>query len=161
MSPEPRRVSARAARSRVVALLLFVMLTASPAGAVRAQSFSPMTVAQLIAAITTANSNNADNTITLVAGATFTLAAANNGAPGDESGLPRITTSHTLTINGNGATIERSGVPSTPAFRIFAVDNGASLTLTGLTVRNGSIVGGAGGPSVSGSPGVGGAIFVA
>lgn len=162
MSPEHRRVPAPV-RTWAVALLLLATLPAAPTVTVRAQQFTPATVAQLIAAITTANSNTLDNIITLTAGAIYTLTTADNigSGVGDESGLPRITGSHTLTINGNGATIERSGAPNTPHFRIFAVNNGASLTLIGLTLRNGSVAGSIGSTGVSGGSAAGGAIFVA
>lgn len=167
MSAEPRRELARVACGWAVALFLIALLPFAPSHAVRAQSMTAATVAQLIAAITTANGNNLDNTITLTAGATYTLTSANNGPSGDESGLPRITGSHTLTITGNGAIIERGSAPTTPRFRIFAVDSGASLTLTGLTLRNGSLAGtpganGMAGFGVSGGDGgnaAGGAIF--
>ena len=57
-----------------------------------------------------------------------------------------------LTIVGNGATIERSTAQGTPAFRLFAVDSGASLTLKNLTLSNGLAQG-------SGTAAEGGAVY--
>src|SRR5437868_14880767 len=42
-----------------------------------------------------------------------------------------------LTILGNGSAIERSPAAGTPAFRLFDVDAGASLTLSNLTLQGG------------------------
>src|SRR5262249_41463017 len=53
------------------------------------------------------------------------------------TGLPVIAANDTLTIVGNGDTIQRSTAKGTPAFRLFDVANGASLTLGSLTVQNG------------------------
>src|SRR5262249_12534149 len=58
----------------------------------------------------------------------------------------------TLTIVGNGDTIERSMASGTPDFRLFDVANGASLTLQNLTLQNGEAFG-------SGAASEGGAIF--
>jgi hypothetical protein len=60
--------------------------------------------------------------------------AAVNGLEG-ESGLPSVTTE--ITIEGNGAIVERSPATGTPPFRIFHVTPRGSLTLRNLTVRNG------------------------
>jgi hypothetical protein len=165
MSPFRRRVWWRAARGWAVALLLIVALPLVRVDSVRAQSFTAATVTELIAAIKTANGNGQPSIITLVPGATYTLAAVDKEAPGDETGLPRITSN--LTITGNGTTIERSSAAGTPHFRIFAVDSGA-LALNGLTIRNGSLMGvpgathapGTSFPGGSGGPVVGGAIVV-
>ena len=90
----------------------------------------------LISAITTANAAVGGGTVTLPAGCTFTLTAANNTLEGD-NGLPVIT--NAVTIDGNGAKITRgSGAPD---FRFFFVDNvrpGGNLTLNSLTLSNGA-----------------------
>src|SRR3954467_3630554 len=52
-------------------------------------SYSALTVAQLIAAINSANASGAADTITLAAGATFSLTAVNNTTDG-ATGLPQI-----------------------------------------------------------------------
>src|ERR1043166_6264298 len=63
----------------------------------------------LIAAINAANSNNADDTINLAAGGTYTLLVVDNST-NDANGLQAIgaDNGHKLTIKGNRATIQRS-----------------------------------------------------
>lgn len=82
-------------------------------------------VAGLIAAINAANAGPAPNTINLASGGTYTLT----------DGLPALQGS--MTINGNGATIQRSGAIGTPEFRIFVVNTVGTVTLSHLTVSNG------------------------
>ena len=53
------------------------------------------------------------------------------------TGLPVIAANDNLTIVGNGDTIERSTAAGTPAFRLFDVAAGASLTLQNLTLQGG------------------------
>jgi hypothetical protein len=74
--------------------------------------------------------------IRLAAGSVHRLTgtAAVNGLEGG-SGLPSV--SAEVTIEGNGAIVERSPAPGTPAFRIFHVTPQGRLTLRDLTVRNG------------------------
>jgi hypothetical protein len=98
-------------------------------------SYSAGNVAELVADIKAANLAGGSNTVTLTAGTTFTLTAADNSADGD-TGLPVITAG-TLAINGNGDTIQRSTAASTPAFRLFDVAAGASLALANLTLQGG------------------------
>jgi hypothetical protein len=97
-------------------------------------------VAGLIAAIITSNSNNQADTINLAAGGTYTLTSVDNSDLGP-TGLPSIvldgSLANTLTINGNGATIQREPGASTPLFRLFTVDGG-TLDLLGTTLANGS-----------------------
>lgn len=93
-------------------------------------------VAELIADINAANALGGDNTITLAPGKTFTLTAVDNNAGGwGPTGLPAIAANNRLTIQGNGDTILRS--VKAPAFRLFEVDAGASLTLENLTLKGG------------------------
>jgi len=91
-------------------------------------------VAALINAITTANGNGEADIINLAADGTYTLTAVDNNTDGP-NGLPSITSE--ITINGNGATIQRSSAGGTPAFRIFHVAAGGNMTLNDLTVTNG------------------------
>ena len=44
-----------------------------------------------------------------------------------------------LTINGNGATIQRSTVPGTPEFRILQIHVNAAVNGNGLTIANGKV----------------------
>jgi hypothetical protein len=98
--------------------------------------FTAWSVARLIAEINAANSAGGANTIRLVPGATFTLTAVDNTTHG-ATGLPVIAANDTLTIVGNGDTIQRSTAAGTPAFRVFDVASGASLTLKDMTVQDG------------------------
>jgi hypothetical protein len=97
-------------------------------------SYTASTVAQLIAAIDSANSSAAADTITIAAGATFALTAASDTTHG-ATGLPRITGGGGLTIVGNGATLDCG---TTVECRFFDVAPGASLTLSSLTLQNGA-----------------------
>jgi predicted outer membrane repeat protein len=95
-------------------------------------------VAGLKAAINAANTNNQDDTIVLTA-STYTLTARDSFAPNAAGpiGLPGVAADggHTLTILGNGSTITRSSAQS---FRFFYVGDGANLTISGLTLTNGT-----------------------
>jgi hypothetical protein len=93
-------------------------------------------VAGLIAAINAANANPDSDNVNLATGGTYTLTAVDNMSYYGPSGLPVIVSP--ITINGNGATIQRSSALATPDFRIFLVSNGlAQLTLNGLTIKGG------------------------
>jgi hypothetical protein len=101
-------------------------------------SYTALTAADLIADINAANAAGGANTITLAAktGSPYVLTAVNNSTDG-ATGLPVIAATDHLTILGNGDTIERSTASGTPAFRLFDVAAGASLTLQSLTLQNG------------------------
>jgi hypothetical protein len=116
-------------------------------------SYTAATVSDLIADINAANKAGGTNTITLTAPTTspYVLTAVNNSTDG-ANGLPVILNKDTLTIIGNGDTIERSAASGTPAFRLFDTANTASLTLQNLTLQNGLAFG-------SGSAAEGGAIY--
>jgi hypothetical protein len=120
-------------------------------------------VQELINAINNANSNgDPSNTINLFGGGVYDLTATNNYWYGP-NGLPPITSN--LTIDGNGATIQRDTKPSTQNFRLFYVSGGysgelplGSLTLTNVTLQGGIAQGGDSGFG-GGGLGAGGAIF--
>jgi hypothetical protein len=101
-------------------------------------NFAAATVSDLIADINAASQQGGTNTITLVAPSTspYVLTAVNNTTDG-ATGLPVIAANDNLTILGNGATIERSTVSGTPAFRLLDVAAGGSLTLANLTLQGG------------------------
>jgi hypothetical protein len=85
----------------------------------------------------------ADDTISLAAGCTYTLTAADNtDAAFGDNGLPLI--NKELTIEGNNATITRA-TGQTPNFRIFDVAAATKLTIDRLTLSNGSLNGAHGG----------------
>jgi hypothetical protein len=96
------------------------------------------TASALIADINAANKAGGANTIVLTAptASPYGLTAANNSTDGP-TGLPVISRKDSLTIVGNGDTIERSTTSGTPAFRLFDVASGGSLTLKNLTLQNG------------------------
>jgi hypothetical protein len=96
-------------------------------------------VPALIAAINTAEGNGQADTMNLAAGCTYTLTAVDNVTDGP-NGLPNVTTQ--ITINGNGAIIERAGATN---FRIFHIAAGGDLTLNDVTIRNGDAGAGDGG----------------
>ncbi|HEX2907336.1 MAG TPA: choice-of-anchor Q domain-containing protein [Phototrophicaceae bacterium] len=91
--------------------------------------------AGLVQAITAANNSGGCTIIELAAGGYYELTAVSDNSYGT-SGLPAIT--RRLTIQGNGATIERSTAPGTPDFRIFYI-YGGNLTLNDVIVRNGHL----------------------
>jgi hypothetical protein len=99
-------------------------------------SYTAATVSDLIADINAANQGGGANTITLAAGTTFTLKRVDNTTDG-ATGLPVIAAGDQLTLLGNGDTVQRSGASGAPAFRLFDVASGASLTLENLTLQNG------------------------
>ena len=95
--------------------------------------------AALAASISAASGTT--QTINLTAGCTYTFTA---GSAGDTlTALPHITSGTNLTINGNGATIQRSSASGTPPFRLFAVDGGGTLTLNSVSITNGGCGNGA------------------
>ncbi|MBA2377289.1 MAG: hypothetical protein H0V75_14380 [Rubrobacter sp.] len=98
-------------------------------------------VAGLKAAINAANQNNEADTISLADNGTYTLTEVDNTAEGS-NGLPQIASE--ITIEGNGATIQRSDADGTPAFRILRVSDDGNLTLESTTISGGDGNGGGG-----------------
>jgi predicted outer membrane repeat protein len=111
------------------------------------------TASDLIADIKAANLQGGANTIALTAPTTspYVLTAVDNTTDG-ATGTPVIAKQDTLTIVGNGDTIERSTATGTPAFRLFDVAYGNSLTLENVTLQGGLAQG-------SGAAADGGAIY--
>jgi hypothetical protein len=96
--------------------------------------------AGLIAAVLTANASGVPNTINLAAQGTYILTSLVQGDDAGyhgPTGLPYIFSP--LTINGNGATIQRSTAPGTPHFGILLVYY-TSLTLDGVTLTGGDSI---------------------
>src|SRR5262249_36001492 len=81
-------------------------------------------------------SAEASDTITLAPATTFSLSAVDNTTHGP-TGLPIIAANENLTILGGASTIERKSSGGTPAFRLFDVAAGASLTLENVTLQGG------------------------
>jgi hypothetical protein len=86
---------------------------------------------ELIAAIDTANGNGEADTLNLTAGCVYSF--TDGDAANNDSALPRITSE--ITINGNGATIERSSAAPTE-FRLLYMES-SNVTLNNLTLRGG------------------------
>jgi hypothetical protein len=134
-------------------------------------------VSDLLAAY---NAHGTTETLSLAAGCTYTIPAPasvspayynTDGTPFDwygPSGLPAI--DGTITIDGNGATLERSGTaapfrffyvaadPADPSTQGYATPGAGSLTLHDLTLTGGLARGGDASGS-GGGAGMGGAIF--
>jgi predicted outer membrane repeat protein len=92
----------------------------------------------LISAINAANdevNNPGPDVINLTAASLYILESIDNSLY-SPNGLPVIKTD--ITINGNGATIQRD--LGAPAFRIFQVISPGKLTLSSLSVNNGSAI---------------------
>lgn len=96
-------------------------------------------VPALIAAINVSNTNGQPDTINLAPGSTYTLTTVNNNNLG-AGGLPVValdgSTDNSLTINGNGAIVQRTPAGNAPNFRIFQVTG--VLNLDSVTVQNGN-----------------------
>ncbi|MGH7138967.1 MAG: hypothetical protein ACREHD_24745, partial [Pirellulales bacterium] len=95
-------------------------------------------VAGLISAITTANADGQPTTIVLATNGVYDVSSIDNTVTffygTTANGLPQITGN--VTIDGNGATLERSSAAGTPAFRLLDLQSG-ELTLNNLTIANG------------------------
>lgn len=97
-------------------------------------------VAALKNAITLANTNDQADIINLAANGTYSLTAVDNIINGP-NGLPPLkddVAGPDLTVNGNGATIQRSSNAGTPEFRIMQVDVDSAVDLRGLIIVNGA-----------------------
>jgi phospholipase/lecithinase/hemolysin len=113
-------------------------------------NYMAASVSDLIADINAASQAGGTNTILLAAKTTFDLTAVNNATNG-ANGLPVIVKTNHLTITGQGGDIIQRD-PSAPAFRLFNVASGGSLTLSFMTLQHGVASG-------SGSSAEGGAIY--
>jgi hypothetical protein len=106
-------------------------------GLMLAQLPGPDGLVSLREAICAANTNAGPDTIDVPAG-TYTLTGPGLPSPDGPNSLPNITTE--ITINGNGAIIERAAGPTN--FRIFHVGVAGNLTLNDVTIRGGRITAG-------------------
>lgn len=95
--------------------------------------------AGLVAAVSAANAAGG-GTINLASGCTYSLASANNMTDGG-NGLPVVVSP--ITVNGNGTTI----AGNSSHFRIVEVlgAEGGALTLNGITITGGKVMGPGGG----------------
>lgn len=92
-------------------------------------------VNESIAAINNANANPDADVIELPQNCTLTFSASDNTTAHGANALPVVTTD--VTINGNGAILERSSAADTPAFRFFEIESTGVLHLERVTLRNG------------------------
>jgi hypothetical protein len=100
-------------------------------------TFNAVDVPNLIADIILANGNGTANTINLTPNDYLLNRVDNSNDFAGNNGLPVITSPFLLTINGNGATIERDS--SSLDFRLFAVDPAARLSLNNVTLAFGLV----------------------
>lgn len=110
--------------------------------------------------------NGSSGTITLDFDGDYDLTTVDNGTTGDETGLPVIT--GTITITGQHPTIRRDSTGGTPLFRLFSVASGGTLHLDDVILSNGAVRGtngqttngssGNAGFGLTGNPGLGGAV---
>src|SRR5688572_24180534 len=139
---------------KVIALAAFCLIVHISSQSTYAQvvSIADGDVNGLIAAINAANAGPGPDTINLAPGGTYILTAvAEDDGYSGGAGLPYIR--RPLTINGNGATIQRSSATGTPDFRIVYVWL-SDLTLNGVTIkggRGGNVNRGGGGIGMVGS----------
>jgi hypothetical protein len=124
----------------VVAAGIIALIPAASQAAVVSVSCSENA---LVAEINTANATPGSDTLNLAAGCTYGLTSAHGGAG---NGLPVITS--TIELVGTPNTITRS---SLALFRIAEVSNTGNLTLTRVTLDNGSSLGSGGGVLNSGA----------
>ena len=147
-------------RAMLLLAALGLLALAGPTGAATS-TIPDGDEAALIGAINAANRNAGADTIALAPGGTYTLTQVDNPRFGP-NGLPAITSE--ITIEGNGATITRSGSSGTP-FRHFYVAPAGDLALRDIELVGGYVRGGSGEDSQNnagaggGAAGMGGAIF--
>jgi hypothetical protein len=150
----------------VVLLGIVVMPFLSPS-TVRAQTITVHSgdVQGLKDAINTLNTVSGTNVISLDFDGDYNLTTIDNGnsTTGDQTGLPIIT--GTITITGAHPTIRRDSAGGTPLFRLFSVASGGTLHLDDVILSNGAVrgtngvtVGGNGGLGLTGNPGLSGAV---
>ncbi len=92
----------------------------------------------LKSAINIANANGDDDTIELATNGIYTVSTVDNFYV---NALPAISSDggHSLTIHGNGATLQRNTDYATPPLRFFSLDPGATLIVDALTMLGGDV----------------------
>lgn len=103
--------------------------------------------ANTLAPVDACPAGTGNDTIVLASGATYTLDVIGDAA--GVSGLPQVT--GTMTIEGNGAVIQRDTSSGTPAFRGVVIAGAGSLTVSDVTIRDFDSPGGGGGPGQGGA----------
>jgi hypothetical protein len=118
-------------------LLFVIALLQLPTTPARAATYTIAAgdVNGLIAAINAANASPEADVISLAAGSVYTLTI---DQPSSYAGLPLI--SSEITINGNGATIQRSSTPNVQSFALIKIASNGRLRLDGVTLTNGRYI---------------------
>jgi hypothetical protein len=102
-------------------------------------------------ALNAAETDGLASIIQLQTGTTYTLTEVDNTPLfAAANGLPVISTA--ITIQGNGATLQRSQESGTPEFRFFRITESGNLTIEDLVLTRGSVV-------LSAFESIGGAIY--
>lgn len=133
----PRTAKLRALTAATV--LTAGIIAAIPAAAQAAVVSIPCSENALVGAINTANGLPGSDTINLAAGCTYGLTSSHGSAGNGPDGLPVITS--VIELVGTPNIITRSG----GLFRIAEVSSTGNLTLTRVTLDNGSTTGSGGG----------------
>lgn len=108
------------------------MALAPPASA---QTSVACSTSALVSAIQAANANGDADTLSLASGCTYSFTASNHSDVDGANALPAIASP--ITIIGNGAQIERDEAGA--EMRLLKVMGGATLVLSDVMLRNGSI----------------------
>lgn len=128
----------RFARAILLALVLFILaMFASPRPAHATIFYVPCEVNALVNALREALKTPSSDTLELTGGCTYSLRKSDIASDNGATGLPII--SDDISINGNGATIERNNANDTPLFRLFYIAPKGVLHLNQITLRNGKL----------------------
>jgi hypothetical protein len=120
-------------------LLAAGVIATIPAASQAAAVVVPCSENALVSAINTANAAPGSDTLNLAAGCTYGLTSSHGNAGNGAVGLPVITS--VIELVGTPNIITRSG----GLFRIAEVSSTGNLTLTRVTLNNGSTLGSGGG----------------
>ncbi len=131
-----------------VAVTALVLLAPAPAAAQSSQTWNvDCSVPDLLTTFQAANAATGDSSITinLAAGCTYLFTAPSTGSYAGESAVALVSPASAITINGNGATLERSTASGTPYFRLLTIGDSAAhsgaATVSDLTLENGVATG--------------------
>ncbi|MDM8526641.1 FG-GAP-like repeat-containing protein [Anaerolineales bacterium HSG24] len=118
-----------------IALLFALLLSAVTVSLIQAETITvSCDAAELITAINTANNNGEADIINLNNDCIYSLTTPDNNTDGP-NGLPVINSA--MTIEGNGATIQRDGATN---FRLLLITSTGNITLNNLTLKNGAAI---------------------
>ena len=148
LSPPRQRSHRRWAALASLAAAALVLLAAGRAAAQSSQTWNvDCSVADLITTFQAANAATGDSSITinLAAGCTYLFTQPSTNSYAGESAVALVSPASTITINGNGATLERSTASGTPYFRLLTIGDSAihagTASVNDLTLENGVATG--------------------